>query len=411
MVSPASSERIASGVGLLKRGGQGVGDDRRGWRVVGITQKLGTGLAAPDAHMPHLPLQATIIVVVVERLKRVLRMPLARLLDVRSRLSWRRLGLAVYYHRLGDEQGDLHATLGPPLPKSTFEDQLRYLAARYRLVTASELMSAVRLRRRGERLPVAITFDDDSPSHVEHALPLLARHGVRATFFLSGASLDGPFRFWWERLQAAWDRGLVDGALVDEWMGPHSGPGRPSSATIHEAAARIQALPRRERDAVAQRLLEVLGPDPAEAAMPTGHVQALAEAGHEIGFHTLRHDPMTGLDRASLARAVRDGREILEKLAGRELTSIAYPHGGADRRVADAAREAGFSFGFVADGGAVAPSEDPLLLPRRGPALGSLGHFALDVARALATKPTLGHATEQRRLQPRRPRALASGSK
>ena len=78
-------------------------------------------------------------------------------------------------------------------------------------MAAADILGAIRSRRRGERFPVAITFDDDLPEHVHEALPALRAAGVKATFFLNGASLDAPHAFWWEDLQRA-----VDGRLIAE---------------------------------------------------------------------------------------------------------------------------------------------------------------------------------------------------
>ena len=61
-----------------------------------------------------------------------------------------------------------------------------------RIVRAEDLPAMVAARRRWHRFPVAITFDDDLASHVRLALPALTRLGVQATFFLTGATLEGP---------------------------------------------------------------------------------------------------------------------------------------------------------------------------------------------------------------------------
>ncbi len=68
--------------------------------------------------------------------------------------------------------------------------------------------------------------------------------------------------------------------------------------------------------------------------MRAADVAALAAAGLEIGFHTLRHDVLPALDDAALEAALRDGREALERPAGREITTDLVParEGGPARR-------------------------------------------------------------------------------
>ena len=174
---------------------------------------------------------------VPRRVKRFLKRPVARWIELRCRWSKRRVGLALCYHRISDPQGDPERELVPPLGIKGFEAHVRYLNRHCRLVRASELLEAARERRRGEPFPVAITFDDDLPSHVQGAMPVLERHGAPATFFLCGASLERPFAFWWERLQRAWDRGRVDRA---DAPGARGRRGRPRAAD-DQAASPLQS--------------------------------------------------------------------------------------------------------------------------------------------------------------------------
>lgn len=302
--------------------------------------------------------------------------PLAFLLEPTARLSARRLGIALVYHRVGDPPGDPERELLPALGDSLFAAQLRYLTRTYRVVPASELLEATRRRRRGQRFPLAITFDDDLRSHVDPAAPLLASAGVPATFFLCGASLDGPARFWWERLQAAVDRGL-DLAPV----------GLPGGRDIHELGRTVEAMTPEERVALDAGLRLLVGPDdPAEGGLRAEDIGLLTAEGFEIGFHTLRHDPLPALADRELERALRDGRPALERAAGGDVRTIAYPHGRADERVAGAARDAGFELGFTGRTEPVTPKSEPLLLGRLSPSYDSVGELALHLAWMLASR-------------------------
>jgi peptidoglycan/xylan/chitin deacetylase (PgdA/CDA1 family) len=275
----------------------------------------------------------------------------------RLRASALRAGLVLVYHKLGDPPGDPARELVPALDPALFDGQLAHLARWYRVVPAVDIQAAASARRRGERFPVAISFDDDLRSHAEVALPALRRAGLTATFFLSGASLDGPHRFWWERLQAAADQGVDLAAAV----GPGVQPERPS---IHGWALAIESSAPDEGRRVAAALQERIGPDPPDSGMRRAEVVALVEAGFDVGFHTLRHHRLPLLGDAELATALRDGRGELEAAVGRPVRSISYPHGKGDARVAAAAREAGYERGFTGVADPVTPASDPLLLPR-----------------------------------------------
>jgi peptidoglycan/xylan/chitin deacetylase (PgdA/CDA1 family) len=314
------------------------------------------------------------------RLRRVLLRAFGRPFAFASaqllRLTARRVGLAFVYHAVGQSTGNPARELVPPHGIGLFEAQLRHLKRAYRVVPASELLLAVQSRRRGQRIPVAITFDDDLKSHRELAVPALTHVGVPATFYLCGGSLEEPFSYWWERLQVAYDRGLSVPLPV--------GAGIEGEAGIGPLAAAIQRLEPGARDHVAESLRDALGPDPYDAGMRGHDVTAVADAGFEIGFHTLRHHALPQLEDAALRDALDDGRARLESLIGRPITTIAYPHGRADERAASATRAAGFRVGFTTRSGVATPADDPLLVPRLNPSFESAGHFAVQAARALS---------------------------
>ena len=321
---------------------------------------------------------------------RILGVPVGFLAAHAWRLSAARLGLAMMYHRVGDPQGDPEREFVPALGTRLFARQVRYLGTCFRSVPASELMAAVATRRRGQRIPVAITFDDDLASHAGEAAPLLGRAGLTATFFLSGASLSEPFRFWWERLQAAVERDWEEACTL---VGVTSAP-----SDIHELAKSVHEMEPRERDATAARLREALGPDPNDAGIPAAQVRALVGAGFEVGFHTRRHDYLPALQDSELERAMLDGRAELEEVAGGPLQVIAYPHGGADARVAAAARAAGFRYGFTTRQSAVGAGTDPLLIGRVEGPFDSVSSLAFELTRALRVQRSrVGEANDGRR--------------
>jgi peptidoglycan/xylan/chitin deacetylase (PgdA/CDA1 family) len=309
--------------------------------------------------------------------------PIACLLLYPLRLSRRRIGVAVMYHGLAERTGDPARELVPAHAIGLFEAQLRHLRAHFRLVPASELLAAARERRRGRRFPVAVTFDDDLPSHARAAMPRLRRRGAPATFFVCGASLARPHRFWWQVVKAAFDRG--EGRTVRRLVEERCGrlPGDDAVPPIRRLAAAIEGLPPADREAVITQLEPLAGPPPRETGMAEKDVRVLAENGFEIGFHTLRHDRLTSLDEDDLSRALRDGLERLEATLASRPALISYPHGRADARVAAAAREAGFRSGFTSRPEAVTSDSDPLLLGRVEPSFRSKGHLALQLAGCL----------------------------
>lgn len=306
----------------------------------------------------------------------------AATLAVVLRASPARVGLAVVYHRVDETGEDPARHLVPAVEPRLFEAQLRHLARCYHPVPASELLPAIESRRRGGRIPVAVTFDDDLETHARVAAPALARAGVPATFFVSGGG-EADTR-WWNDLQLAVDRKLV---AADD-LGPElSGALEEALARkprgIHGVARAIVGLPPSARASVTSVLRARVAGIHAEPALTLADIRALAGRGFEIGFHPRGHPSLPALDDAALAEALTDGVATLEEACGRAVRTIAYPHGLADDRVVQAAARAGFEAGFTTTPEAIGPQTHRLLAGRIPPSFGALGLFAAAIALGL----------------------------
>jgi peptidoglycan/xylan/chitin deacetylase (PgdA/CDA1 family) len=243
--------------------------------------------------------------------------------------------LVLVYHRVGP-LSPTGCEIVPSVPVDVFRTQLQALGEVYDLVTLDEILLEDASRRqpsRERRAAVALTFDDDLPSHVEHALPVLRELGVPAAFFLSGRALHGLGAYWFQQLEALL---IVYGE-------------RQAAALLHLPERRARELVLAcERDAdLRRRVSDVAAGLAVPGILERNAIAALAAAGMAIGFHTVEHDILPGLSGAALDDAVSRGREDLAAAAGAAVHYFAYPHGKADTRSAAAVRRAGFNAAFT----------------------------------------------------------------
>jgi peptidoglycan/xylan/chitin deacetylase (PgdA/CDA1 family) len=316
-----------------------------------------------------------------ERAAGVLPEPLlerARLLEAlrlqaRVRRSPAIRGAAIVWHAITTSpMREPLLEIDPPLQAERFEQIAGYLARHYALVRAADLPAAARSRQAGDRVPIALTFDDDLASHRDHAARILERHDARATAFLCGT--DEPF--WWQLLQVAIDeQTFSSGELPGIERETVAAALARQPRAIRRLAKAIEDLPPRERDAVTARLREAVPELPP--TLGRDGAQALASSGWEIGFHTRRHDLLTALDDDAL-RAALDPQQ-----AGGART-LAYPHGKATAREARAARAAGYVAAYTGRDEVYDERTDDHLIGRLQPDTDTLGRFALHLARALS---------------------------
>jgi peptidoglycan/xylan/chitin deacetylase (PgdA/CDA1 family) len=147
------------------------------------------------------------------------------------------------------------------------------------------LAELVRATDRGEDEGlVGLTFDDGYTDFLQHAVPVLDRHGMTGTVYVVAGRLAG---------QNEWDEG------------------------------------------------------PRLDLMDADAVRAVAAAGHEVGSHTLHHVHLRGADPAVLAEEIAGSRTVLEDVLQAEVPGFAYPWGEFDQAAADAVRAAGYDHACV----------------------------------------------------------------
>jgi peptidoglycan/xylan/chitin deacetylase (PgdA/CDA1 family) len=134
--------------------------------------------------------------------------------------------------------------------------------------------------------------------------------------------------------------------------------------------------------------------EPAQRMRPLdwAGLAALRDEGWEVGSHTLSHPLLTLLDDEALWRELAGSREAIAARFG-DCATVAYPYGIADRRVATAARKAGYQAGcsLTADHSLDTPYRRPRL-PLTGADTGLRLQLALTAGLKLRRTPLAGAA-------------------
>jgi peptidoglycan/xylan/chitin deacetylase (PgdA/CDA1 family) len=266
---------------------------------------------------------------------------------VRAIAAFERRSLVLVYHRVTAAEPPEHEVV-PSVTPMLFRRQLEALADVGNIVPLDEI---VRDGERHSKPRFAITLDDDFATHFEDALPALIELGAPATFFLSGRSLHGLGPYWFEQLERlVAERGIETVARL-----------------VGVATDRIDdVILACEFDPGLQERLERESPD-APRHLGSHEILQLSRAGMAIGFHTLSHKVLVGLDDEEVSAALTTGRKEIEDVIGRPVVHFAYPHGKADRRTANMAREAGYVTAWTGHPRAVRRGDDRCLLGRWEP--------------------------------------------
>lgn len=294
--------------------------------------------------------------------------------------------VVLVYHRIAERAIDPHLQC---VPVERFDEHMATLSADFSPISGQELAAHLLGHRKLPSRAVVVTFDDGYADNVTAALPVLQRHRVPATVFVSSGFLGGQHRMWVDELDELVlgaaelpEQLVVPGATFELPSGSY-GPveaawditkpaGDARTRTYLALAQLLKTADALGRESILAALREQI--DPAESldapgtAMSVEQLRALAEDPLvTVGSHTVHH-----LRLASLAQHVQHAevvcdKEALEGVLGKPVELYSYPYGGRQDIGEEAVaivRDAGFKAGFATHYGAATPWTDRLRVPR-----------------------------------------------
>nr|WP_315245010.1 polysaccharide deacetylase family protein [uncultured Albidiferax sp.] len=227
---------------------------------------------------------------------------------------------------------------------------------------------------------VAITFDDGYADNRTQAQPILARHGLPASFFIATDFLDGG-RMWNDTVIES-VRGCRAPQLDLRSIAKPDGIGdlglhtiaSPSDkrSAIGAIIGQIKYLPVAQRHALTLQIADCAQVEPPTDLMMTSQqVRELRQLGMQIGAHTRSHPILATLSADAARAEIAESRVRLEQLLGERVGLFAYPNGkpGTDYspESVQIVRELGFDAAVSTTWGASRSGTDPFQIPRFTP--------------------------------------------
>lgn len=267
-----------------------------------------------------------------------------------NKILKRKNPLILMYHRVLPWQAAEKTWSSPAIVTSldSFAAQMAFLAKNCRIFSPSELPEA-------ENLPpgsVAVTFDDGWADNHQHALPILQKYGIKATFFLTAGLINTEEVFLPEKLRfylhlarqnSTWNTAAGQAFLAEIRQSIGMTAPFPDPDLL---IGKLWKMETTEADLFLRELPRLLGyPEinlPAHRLMTWEEVRVLKRAGMELGSHGLNHVRLAGLADSELFQELHRSKEIIETAAEVKVSCFAYPKGEHDARVRNAVREAGY---------------------------------------------------------------------
>ena len=280
-----------------------------------------------------------------------------------------RLSILIY-HRVLAEQDPLFPH---EVTTDIFDAQMSRLKSVFNVLPLAEAITRLKKGTLPARA-ACITFDDGYADNATIALPILQRHGLKATFFIATAYLNGG-RMFNDTVIEAIRRTRHDILnLTELGLGQHDTASHEAKTrAINQILPIVKHLPLEEREEKVARLCEIAacGPLPDNLMMTTNQLRSLYTAGMGIGCHTARHPILAMLNEVAVRKEIAEGKEFLEATLGERIRLFAYPNGkpGVDYlpEQASIVRDMGFDAAISTHWGAASRNSDIYQLPRFTP--------------------------------------------
>ena len=258
---------------------------------------------------------------------------------------------------------------GTFIRKSTFESRIALL----KKLGASFIKLDDVLNRRQEKLPIVLTFDDGFVSTLTKGLPVLEKHGIPGTIYVTTyyAKKTTPiFRLHFQYLlwkcssaQVNWD----DFKTSTPWQGKEELKGNPRTWEIIDYFETHKT--EQERSQFIKEFEKILSlsltPEQRRQSFTIANDEELKEAQAsqlDIQLHTHRH--RLPLEKSACQREIKENRKFLASINPENLAHFCYPSGIYDKEQFPWLEEAGIATATTLTPGIVKRDSHPLELPR-----------------------------------------------
>ena len=265
-------------------------------------------------------------------------------------LQWhqRHRPVILMYHRIIDQP---HIS---GLAPAEFEQQLAYIAQRYRVVPINTLLQEV-AEDRVQPYSLALTFDDGHCDFYQNAWPLLQKHQLPASLYVTTGFVDGNLWLWPDLLKY-----LLINSPIKQFHLPSLGDISLAEPTFlpswHQLGDHCLSLGSEARSSFIKQLAQTLNtPIPSAPLSPFtavtwAQLQEMQQQGLDVGSHTVSHPILSSLNHTQLQKELGDAGARIQAQLGEFPCGICYPNGRLEdinEATLTQAQQLGYRYGLM----------------------------------------------------------------
>lgn len=276
----------------------------------------------------------------------------------------------VTFHRvLPAEQFDAYPLREIAVTTDEFEWFVAFFDAHFSCHPLDEAYRLWNTRARTPRPLLAITFDDGQLDNHRWARPILERKGIRGSFYVPLEAIEENATLWHDRLgyaaTAVMANDASDARALFAEIGGMSHPD--DRQTILDGIECAKRLPPERRIEFVERMEKKVGGSARpewDGMMSWDQLREMAEAGHEIGSHSMSHGILPLMTDEAIEYEIAESRRQLERRLDTSVSTFCYPNGDYDDRTLEQVRRAGYRLGVTTKWGPNESARAPFELTR-----------------------------------------------
>ncbi len=283
--------------------------------------------------------------------------------------------LVLIYHRVLDLKNDPQLLCVTP---ENFEKQIIWLKENFKIISLSELVKKIKEKKLDDKY-IAITFDDGYFDNLYYAKPILEKHKVPATIFVSTGLIGKNQEFWWDELERLFlaNENILNKTisfLIEdnyyEWI---INSKEKAESTYKELHPILKYLKHSDRDRILNEIFYQLGIDrnivrESHRILNEKELEELSESDYiEIGAHTVNHCVLSMEDIPTREYEINESKIYLESITCKSITSFSYPFGTKNDysiNTIETIIRAGFKYAIANNQGIVTNNTNLFEIPR-----------------------------------------------
>ncbi len=275
------------------------------------------------------------------------------------------------YHCFLPEDSDSrrYVQSGMVISPKVFAGQLEFLKRKFTIIPLETLAEALKSGTAVPAKALALTVDDGWRDNYIYAFPIIKKHGVPLTIFLTADYIGGDRPLWFYRAKKIIADSGVSRARLEQYLNRYDKAGardvsRHSPISDYAAGdkdpadwfiGRLKELKPSIIDSLLQEVAEDAGIAESELSgesmmMTWAELREMAAAGVDFGSHGCTHRILTNLPKEEIEWELVESKNKIRENLGIEVKAFSYPNGDFDSLVLGMTARADYSYAVCTHG-------------------------------------------------------------